>query len=82
MAVGSKPLYDLRRIGSAIDEVADEDDENLACLAAGDVGLDLLEKLLEKVETAVNIAHDIGSPSARAGAAALPSRSKVEHLAP
>ena len=82
MAVGPKPLHDLRRIGSTVDKVADEDDKNLAGLAAGNVAFNLPEKLFEKIKTAVNVPHDIASPSARAGAVALPSRSKVEHLAP
>jgi hypothetical protein len=82
MAISSKSLHDLRGIGPAIDEVADEDNQDLAGLAADDVDLKFLEELLEKIETSMNVANDICSPSARAGPATLLSRSKAEHVAP
>src|SRR5690349_12504365 len=82
MIVGTEPLDDLRRVGTAIDQVADEDQQYLLRRTVLQVMLDLRQELVEQIETPMHIAHGIGPPPAYAGGAALPFRSEVEHSAP
>ncbi len=42
--------------------------------------MDRVEKLVEKIEAAVNVADNIGAPAPGAGWAAFPSRSEIEHM--
>lgn len=44
-----------------------------------ELGVNLREQLFEKVESAVNIADDIGAVAACAGRFILTSRGKAEH---
>ena len=51
----------------------------LRALRLLNVGMDLAEQLLEKVEAAMNVADRIGSPPACARRTAVPSLSEIEH---
>jgi hypothetical protein len=79
MLIGPQTFDHLRRIGPAIDEVADEDEKTLALRARRDVVLDFPEKRIEKIEPTVHVTNGIGAPPAWAGRAALPSRRDAEH---
>ena len=67
--IGAKPLDHLRRTWTAIDQIADEHQQGLARRPAFELRVDLLQKRVEQVEPAVDIADDIGAVAARAGRA-------------
>jgi hypothetical protein len=80
--IGAQAFDDLCRIRTAIDQVADEDEEHLARGTAANVVVDLVERLVEKVESTMNVPHRIGAPPAGARRAAVTSGSEVEHRRP
>ena len=63
MPVCTQPFHDLSRAWSAIDEVAEEHQEDLPRLISVDLRVDFVEQPVEQVETAVDVAHDVGATS-------------------
>ena len=64
-AVVAQPFDHSRRIRAAVDEVAEEHDQRLFGSAGVDVAVDSLEQLVEQVQPAVDISHDIGDLALR-----------------
>ena len=60
-AIGPQPFYDLGRAWSAIDEIAEEHQQDLFRLISLDLGVDVVEQLVEQVETAVDVADDVSA---------------------
>jgi hypothetical protein len=82
LTVGSEALDHLSRVWPAIDEIADEYQEDLALGTSCNVLVDLVEKLFEKIEASMDVTDRIGSPTARTDRSSLPSRSETEHDIP
>ena len=65
-AIGPQPRDHLSRAGSAIDQIAEEDEQDLAPRPSGDLAVDLGQQPFEQVEPAVDVAHDICAKTSRA----------------
>lgn len=61
--VSPQPLHDLGRARSAIDEVAEEHQQDLPGLLPADLGVDVVEQPVEQVETTVDVADNVGAAS-------------------
>jgi hypothetical protein len=78
VTVGSQSFNHLRGVWATIDQVTDKDDQGIARRPLGKFAVDPLEKPVEQVEPAVNVADDIGSVTARARGKLLFS-CEIEH---
>jgi hypothetical protein len=58
-AIGAKPLNDLGRIGTAVDEIAKKNQEAFRGRLSVELSVDLGKQLLQEVEAAVNVANDV-----------------------
>ncbi len=74
-AVGAKPLDDLGRSGTAVDEIAEKDNDIVGPIPALDVGLDPRQRIVDQIQPAMNVADRIDAIARRharlAGAAVL-----------
>src|SRR5205085_4973597 len=75
----AKPFNHLRRLGSAIDQVADEHQHALAHRPRLAVRVDLRKQLVEQVEATVDVADHISAVAARTFGQALMMR-RYGHL--
>jgi hypothetical protein len=82
MPVSSEALDDLSGARASVDEIAHEDEQHFLDRAVRQLVVDFLEQLLQQIEAPVHVAHGISAPPPRAGGAAMPLRSEVEHSAP
>jgi hypothetical protein len=74
--ITSQALDDLRRLGPAIDQVAEEDDRDSRMLPRRIVRFDAPQEVVQQVKTSVDISDGIGPPSyPNGGSAALQGRS-------
>ena len=80
--IAAQPLDHLGGAGPAIDEVADEHQQGLGRRPVLEIGMDLGEKMLEKVDAAVDVPDRIGPIATGAGRALFASRREVEHQDP
>jgi len=60
-AIDPQPFYDLGRAWSAIDQVAEEHQQDLLRLISLDLGVDVVEQPVEQVQTAVDVADDVSA---------------------
>ena len=82
VAIGSKPLDHLRRMGPAIDQVANEDQRRATRRPLGEVGLDRRQQLIEEIEPAVDITDDIAAVPARSGGSRHSPGTQESHQIP
>jgi hypothetical protein len=77
--VGPQALEHLGGGRATVDQVADEDQQGLLGWPALQFRVDFGKQILEQVEAAMNVSHDIGTIAVRAGWPLPSSRRKVEH---
>jgi hypothetical protein len=63
MSICAKTLDHPGRLGPAVDEVAQENEHNLPRPFPVDLGVDVVQQPIEKVEASVNVSNDIGTPA-------------------
>ena len=63
LLVGPQPFHDLSGAGSAIDEVAEENQQDFPRRLSVDLGMDVVEQPIDQVQTTVDIAHNVGTAS-------------------
>ena len=59
--IGAQPLDHLRRMRPAVDQVAEEHEQDFSSRTLRPVALDLCQQLFEQIEPAVDVADDIGA---------------------
>jgi hypothetical protein len=64
MAVGSKPLDHSSRVGPAVDQVTEEDEQHPLGWLSGNFAVDCVEQAIEEIEPTVDVTDDIGAPTA------------------
>ena len=65
--VGPQALDDLRRARTSVDQIADENEQDVAFVALVNVGVNLFQQLVEQIEATMDVPYDIGPAVRGAG---------------
>jgi len=71
VTIGPQPLNHLTRVRPAIDKVAEKYEQHFVQGTGFEITMDVRQELFEKIEPAVDVAHDVRAPAP--GAARLPA---------